>query len=76
MESSPQETRIILALSAIQRDQKLSVRKAASIYQLPEATLRHRRAGRQSRSETRTNSMKMTISEEEVILERVIDLIN
>lgn len=76
MSSSSNESRIILAIEAIKKDPKLSVRKAASIYKVPRTTLRDRRAGLLPRRETRTNSMKMTQVEETVILERVIDLID
>ncbi|KAK6215419.1 putative transposase [Colletotrichum tabaci] len=54
----------------------MSVRKAARTFEVPRTTLQDRRAGRVARPERRPNSMKMTITEEEVILERVIDLID
>ncbi|OHW89500.1 putative transposase, partial [Colletotrichum incanum] len=76
MQSTSIESRIILALQAIEKDPKMSVRKAAFIFEVPRTSLRHRRAGRVARGERQPNSMKMTITEEEVILERVIDLIN
>lgn len=76
MESSSTESRIILAIQALKKDPKLKVRKAATLYNVPEATLRHRRAGRAPRRETRANSMKLTKLEETVILERIIDLVN
>ena len=60
MSSSLNEGRIILALQAIKKDPKLSVRKAASIYSVPEATLRDRRAGRLPRHKMRANLIKMT----------------
>ena len=41
MESSSIESRIILALRALEKDFKLSIRAAAKIYAIPKATLRH-----------------------------------
>ena len=74
MESSSIESRITLAIEALKKDSKLSVRAAAKIYIIPEATLRHRRVGRQSRYDISTNSRKLTDLEESVILQRILDL--
>ncbi|KFZ24719.1 hypothetical protein V502_00815 [Pseudogymnoascus sp. VKM F-4520 (FW-2644)] len=74
MESSSIESRTILALEALKNDPKLSVRTAAKIYIVPEATLRYRRVGRQSRRDMPANSRKLTDLEESVILQRVLDL--
>ncbi|KZL85197.1 transposase [Colletotrichum incanum] len=76
MQSTSIESRIILAIQALEKDPKMPVRRAASTFEVPESTLRDRRAGRVARGERRPNSMKMTITEEEVILERVINLID
>ena len=40
------EARVILALEAIKNGKKLSVRALAKLYNVPPATLFHRRAGR------------------------------
>ncbi|KFZ01881.1 hypothetical protein V500_00575, partial [Pseudogymnoascus sp. VKM F-4518 (FW-2643)] len=64
MESSSIESRIILALRALEKDFKLSIRAAAKIYAIPEATLRHRRARRQSQRDISTKSKKLTDLEE------------
>ena len=74
MESLPKESRIILALEALKKDPKLSVRKAATIYEIPRSSLRDRRAGMQSRRETPANLRKLTDLEEKVLLKRVLDL--
>ena len=74
MESLPKESRIILALEAIRNDPKLSVRKAATIYDISRSSLRDRRAGKQSRREMTANSRKLTDLEEKVLLEMVLDL--
>lgn len=68
MESSSIESRTILALEALKNDPKLSVRTAAKIYIVPEATLRYRRVRRQSRRDMPANSRKLTDLEESVIL--------
>ena len=46
MESLPKESRMILALEALKKDPTLSVRKAATTYDIPESSLRDRRAGK------------------------------
>ena len=74
MESSSNERRIILALQAIKRDPKLSVRAAAKIYNIPQTTLRDRRAGKRSRLDIPANSRKLTNLEEEAIIQHILDL--
>jgi hypothetical protein len=74
MEPLPKESRKILALQALKNDARLSVRKAATIYEIPETSLRHRRAGMQPRRDVPANLRKLTDLEEKVLLERVLDL--
>jgi hypothetical protein len=74
MESLLKETCIVLALEALKKDPKLSVRKAATLYEIPESSLRARRARKQLRYEIPTNLRKLTDLEEKVLLERVLDL--
>jgi len=74
MESLPNESRVILALQAIQNDKNLSIRAAAKIYNIPATTIRHRRDGRTARRDTRPNSMNLTESEEKAIIQYVIEL--
>ena len=75
MEELPNESRVILALQALQRDKNLSIRSAAKIYNIPATTIRHRRDGRTARRDTRPNSTKFTESEEEAIVQYVIELV-
>ena len=75
MEELPNESRVILALQALQRDKNLSIRSAAKIYNIPATTIRHRRDGRTARRDTRPNSTKLTESEEEAIIQYVIELV-
>ena len=74
MESTSNESRIILALQALKQDSKLSVRQAAQIYQIPRTTLRARRVGRIVRREMSANLRALTDLEEETIVQRILDL--
>ena len=60
IETLPKESRSVLALETLKKDSKLSLRKAATIYEVPETSLRDRRAGKQPRSELPANSRKLT----------------
>ena len=68
MESSSIETRTILALKALKTRKDVSVRSIAKTYRVLEATLRYRRAGRQSRRDIIANSRKLTNLEELVLV--------
>jgi len=69
------EAQIQLAVEALKRDPNLSVKRAASIYKVPETTLRKRRAGRPSRADTMANSRNLTNTEEQVIVEHILELV-
>ena len=74
MPPSSKECRVILALDALKRDKKLSLRAAAKLYNIPAATLSDQRAGRPARRDTTPNSKKLTQSEEEAIVQYIIEL--
>jgi hypothetical protein len=74
MPSTSNEARIILALEAIRNDKKLSLRAAAKIYSVPYTTLYYRRAGMLARRDTTTKSRRLTDSEEEAIVQYVLEL--
>ena len=74
MESTSNESRIILAIEALKKDPKLSVRRAVQIYKVPRSTLRGRRAGCTSRRDMSANSRALTDLEEDVIIRRILDL--
>jgi len=74
MEIQTQEARIILAIEAIRTSKKLSKRSAAKIYKVPEATLRHRMAGRTHRPEIKANCYKLNDLEEDTIVRYILDL--
>jgi predicted HTH domain antitoxin len=68
-----QENQIQIAISAIQNKKVCLNRRAASIFKVPKPTLRAHLKGRKLRSETRTNSHKLTELEEEVLAKRLLD---
>jgi predicted HTH domain antitoxin len=74
MEIQTQEARIILAIKAIQSSKKISRRSAAKIYKVPYATLSDRMASRITRRDSRANGLKLTKLEEEVIIQRILDM--
>jgi hypothetical protein len=67
------EEDIILASSNITSNQALSVKRAASIYNVPRTTVRRRCAGQRSRRDCEPNSKRLTKLEEEVIVQRILD---
>ena len=74
MESSSQESRILLALQAIKPRGNLSIRGAAKVYNVPYATLRDRRDGKPAREDIIPNSRKLTELEEETLVQHILDL--
>jgi hypothetical protein len=72
--SVSREPQIQLALQALKRDANLSNRRAAALYNVPESTLRSRRAGVQYRRDWKPKSMRLKPTEEEVIVQMVLDL--
>lgn len=74
MEALNKETQMILALQAMQRDSKLTVRAAASIYQVSRSTLGIRLNGIISRRDTMPNLRKLTDLEGFTIIQYILDL--
>jgi hypothetical protein len=68
------EAQIQLALQAIKQDANLSERRAAQIYSVNRRTLANRRAGKQSRRDCAPNSANLRPTEEEVIVQHILDL--
>ena len=68
MPADSYEARVILALEAIKKDDKLSVLTAVKIYKVSHITIRRRRDGRPTRRDTLANSRKLTDSEESAII--------
>ena len=74
MAGPSKEARLLMALEAIRKDKKLKVFAAAKLYDVPVTTLRRRRAGVPARRDTTPNSKKLTQSEEDAILQYIIEL--
>ena len=68
------EARVILAVEAIQKNEKLSIRTTAKIYNVAERTIRRRLAGHLARRDTTPNSKKLTPLEEKTIVQFIIEL--
>ncbi|SCO91748.1 related to transposase [Fusarium oxysporum] len=74
MSQSTAEARIILALEAYQADPKLSLRRAAFLYDVHFQTLHHRSQGRQARDDYIPSSRKLSDQEEQLIVEYILNL--
>ena len=74
MESISAEARVILALEAIQKDNKLSIRAAAKIYNVPATTICHQCDSRTIQCNTIPNLKKLTNLEEQAIVQYIIKL--
>ena len=62
-----------MAIAAYKNQKVKSILHAAEIYEVPEPSLRARIKGRKPRSETRTNSHKLSVLEEDVLAKRLVD---
>jgi hypothetical protein len=71
---SSNEANIQLAISSLNSNQIQSVKDASRIFGVPETTLRRRRAGQTARRDCQPNTQKLTIVEEEVIVNYILDL--
>ena len=71
LELLPNEERINLALHAIKKPQELSVRRAAVVYKVSEATLRCRRARTQLTRDTYPKLLYLTKAEEQTLLKYI-----
>ena len=67
-QSIQNEGQISLAISAIDRNQIQSVRRAVTTYDVPQTTLRRRRAGTTARRNCEANLKKLTKLKELVII--------
>ncbi|EGU72749.1 hypothetical protein FOXB_16738 [Fusarium oxysporum f. sp. conglutinans Fo5176] len=74
MSQSSNEARILLALQALQNNPKLTVRRAATIYQVNHCTLGRRQQGIQSRRGSIPKSRKLSDQEEQIIVQFILDL--
>jgi hypothetical protein len=74
MPRKPNEAKVFLALQAIQSSQKISLRRAAQIYEVPRVTLARRARGTQPQAGRRDKQRPLTEPEEEEVIRHVIDL--
>jgi len=70
----PYEKRLDLAISAIQSSNDISIRKAAILYNVSHATLARRAHGYATRRDAQTLNRRLTTSEEQVLINRIIEL--
>ena len=69
------EAQIQLAVEALKRDPKLSVKRAVSIYKVSKTTLRKWRARRPLRADTIANLRNLTNTKEQVIVKHILELV-
>ncbi|KAL9567252.1 hypothetical protein ACKAV7_008494 [Fusarium commune] len=74
MPQSSDEARILLALQALQNNPKLSLRRAAQIYEVNYWKLRRRQHGIAATHNTVPKSRKLSDLEEQIIVQFVLDL--
>ena len=74
MATPSKRARMLLALRATENSQDPNILAISKAYNVPEATLRHRRAGRPSRRDIPANSRKLTDLEEKTIVQYIIEL--
>jgi predicted transcriptional regulator len=66
--SAEWERSLLLTISALKNQETCNIREAARIYNVPRSTLQDRLRGKTTRSETHTNSYKLTQNEEESLI--------
>ncbi|KAK5800964.1 hypothetical protein VI817_003176 [Penicillium citrinum] len=69
-----QEGQILLTIKAIEKQEKLSSRRTAQIYNIPRTALQDRLNGRQNRVELRANSTKLIKIEENSLKDWIISM--
>jgi hypothetical protein len=74
MDSTQKEAQLMLAVQAIKKDPKLSIRRAALIYTVSRTTLQARLDGRDSRRDILHPRQNLTKLEEITIIQRIIEL--
>ena len=73
-DSIHQESRILLAIEAIQKESISSITAAARVYDVPRSTLRDRVNGAQAKPTTRAHNHKLTQLDEDVLTKWVISM--
>ena len=73
-QSTINEGDILLASQAIRLGQIPSIRQAASVYKVTNSTLRRRMNGTRSKRDSDTGKQRLTPSEEDVLVQKVLEL--
>ena len=73
-QSSLNEGDLLLASQAIRLGQIPSIRQAASVYKVPNSTLRRRMNGTRSKRDSDTGKQRLTLSEEDILVRKVLEL--
>ena len=74
MPQRSQESQVILAVQTVRNDPAMTVRRAASIFNVPESTVRDRIKGKRARSDVRVNNTRLTELEEKILIRYILDL--
>ena len=67
------ENRVLLAINAIQSTPRMSIRRAAGIYNVPATTIRRRMKGHSAKVDSYNARSNLTKIEEEVIVQYILD---
>jgi hypothetical protein len=73
MSQPSNEARLVLALQALRDDPKLSIRRAAQIYEVNRNTLSNRKKGMPSQRDITVKPRKLSNLEEQVLLQSILD---
>lgn len=74
MPTQSREARIMLAIEAIQAANKLSIRKAVTLNDVPETSVRRRMNGHPSRAKSWANGHILERAEEDSVVQYILDL--
>jgi hypothetical protein len=74
VKNSLKESQIQLAILAIQKDATISQRRAAALYNVSQRTLSDRLAGVSPRQDIQPKSMRLLVTEEEMLCDHILDL--
>jgi hypothetical protein len=73
MSGNLSENRVLLAINSIRSTPRLSIRRAAEIYNVPRTTIRRRMNGQTAKADSYNGRSNLTKLEEEVIVQYVLD---
>ena len=73
MQIHSSEHRVLLAIEAIRSTPRMSIRRAAGIYNVPATTIRRRMKGHIAKSDSYNARSNLTKIEEEVIVQYILD---